>query len=144
MLDRRFKGSLFIGLGLSLLSISLVLSLMGCSSPSLVSIKVTPTAEYFGGPGGHAQFTAIGTFNSGNHPPTTQDITSQVTWKSNAPQVATVSTSGLVTSGAAVGTTNITASMNGFTGLIIANATAQVCSANQTPTNTGCSGSSGN
>lgn len=130
MFDRRYlKSSLLLGLALSL---------MGCSSPSLVSIQITPNAEYFGGAGLTAQFTAIGTFTQGNHPKTTQDITNQVTWASNAVAVATISSTGLVTSGAGIGQSNITASMNGFTGLIVANALAEVCPPNDTPTSTGC------
>jgi hypothetical protein len=126
---RYLKGSLLLGL---------TLSLMGCSNPSLVGITITPNAEFFGGPGLSAQFTAIGTFAQGNHPKTTQDITDQVTWASNAPAVASINTKGLVTSGLATGTTNITASMNGFTGLIHANATATVCAAGQIPSSAGC------
>lgn len=126
---RYLKGFLLLGLALSL---------MGCSSPSLVSIQITPTAEYFGGPGLSAQFTAVGTFAQGDHPKTTQDITSQVTWASNAPAVASISTSGVATSGLATGTTTITASMNGFTGLIRATASATVCAAGQIPSSAGC------
>jgi FtsP/CotA-like multicopper oxidase with cupredoxin domain len=129
MFDRRYlKGSLLLGLALSL---------MGCSSPSLVSIKITPTAEYFGAPGLSAQFTAIGTFQQGNHPATTRDITNEVTWKSNATAVATITNTGVATSGPAIGSTAITATMNGFTGLIIANATAVECTTINT-TGTGC------
>lgn len=131
MFDRRFlKGSLLVGL---------VLSLAGCGSPGLVSIHITPTTEYFGGPGLTAQFTAIGTYEQGNHPPSHQDITSLVTWKSNAPGVATISSTGLVTSGNGLGSTAITATMNGFTGLITANATAVVCKTVNSSGN-GCSG----
>lgn len=126
---RYLKGFLLLGLALSL---------MGCSSPSLVSIQITPTAEYFGGPGLSAQFTAVGTFAQGDHPKTSQDITSQVTWASNAPAVASISTSGVATSGLATGTTTITASMNGFTGLIRATASATVCAAGQIPSSAGC------
>lgn len=126
---RYLKGSLLLGLALSV---------MGCSSPSLVSIQITPTAEYFGGPGLSAQFTAVGTFAQGDHPKTTQDITSQVTWASNAPAVASISTTGVATSGLATGTTTITASMNGFTGLIRATASATVCAAGQIPSSAGC------
>lgn len=126
---RYLKGFLLLGLALSL---------MGCSSPSLVSIQITPTAEYFGGPGLSAQFTAVGTFAQGDHPKTTQDITSQVTWASNAPAVASISTNGVATSGLATGTTTITASMNGFTGLIRATASATVCAAGQIPSSLGC------
>jgi hypothetical protein len=131
MFDRRYlKGFLLVGLALSL---------SGCDSPTLVSIAITPTAELFTGVGGQAQFTAIGTFDQGNHPKTTQDITDEVTWKSNAPSVATISSTGLVSvAGLAYGVTNITASMNGFTGLIIANATATACPTGYTASATGC------
>jgi hypothetical protein len=132
MFDRRYlAGSLLLGLALTL---------MGCDSPSLVAITITPTAQYFSdSPGLTVQFTAIGTFDQGNHPKTTQDITDEVTWVSNAPGVATISSTGLVTTaGIDIGTTDITASMNGFTGLITATATASVCSPIQIPTSSGC------
>lgn len=132
MLDRRcLKGFLVV---------AIALSLAGCASPGLVSIKITPNAEYFGGPGLSAQFTAIGTYEQGNHPPTTRDITSLVTWKSNAPAVATISSTGIATSGNNLGSTAITASMNGFTGLITANATVVVCT-QVNSTGTGCASS---
>lgn len=132
MFDRRYlKGSLLLGLAFSL---------MGCTSPSLISITVTPTVAYFSyAPGLSRQFTAIGTFDQGNHPKTTRDITDEVTWKSDTTGIATVSATGLVTTtGVDYGTANITASMNGFTGLIVANSTAQVCAPTQNPTTSGC------
>lgn len=132
MFDRRYlKGFLLVGLALSV---------VGCDSPSLVSIQITPTAAFFSDNAGLTrQFTAIGTFDQGSHPKTTQDITSEVTWSSDATGIATISSTGLVTTtGVDTGTADITASMNGFTGLIRANATAQVCVAGSTVTNTGC------
>jgi len=130
MLERRYlKASLFL---------SFALLLAGCGSPSLVSIQITPTAEYFGAPGLTAQFTAIGTYEQGNHPASHRDITDLVTWKSNAPGVATISATGLATSGVDLGSTAITATMNGFTGLITANATVVVC-AKINSTGNGCS-----
>jgi hypothetical protein len=129
MRHRRYlAGSLFLGL---------TLTLMGCSSPSLVSIAITPTTEYFGGPGLTAQFTAIGTFEQGSHPATHQDITDLVTWKSNAAGVATINASGLATSGQDTGSTVISASMNGFNGLITSTATVVVCKTLNS-TATGC------
>lgn len=132
MFDRRYlKVSLFLGLALSL---------TGCSSPSLVSIQITPSTQVFSLAAGlTAQFTAIGTFDQGNHPKSTRDITDEVTWKSSSPQVASINSTGLaVSSGIAYGSTNITASMNGFTGLITASATVDVCPQNDTVNNTGC------
>lgn len=68
----------------------------------LVSIDVEPTTETFGSPktpvildaGLNAQLRALGTYI---HPPVIKDITTQVTWASNTPGVATVSPSGLLT-----------------------------------------------
>lgn len=122
------------------LVLCLALSLMGCSSPSLVSIAITPTSQFFTlSQGLTVQFTAIGTFAEGTHPKTTQDITSEVTWKSNTPGIATISPAGLVTTtGVDYGTSNITASMNGFTGLIVANATVNVCGPGQVVSSGAC------
>ncbi|MGC1362767.1 MAG: Ig-like domain-containing protein [Silvibacterium sp.] len=135
MFDRRYlQGFLILGF---------VLSLAGCSSPSLVSIAITPSTQYFTlNPGLTVQYTAVGTFDQGTHPKTTQDITSEVTWKSNSPGIATISSTGLVTTtGTEYGTSIVTASMNGFTGRIIASATANVCAPGQVVTGTGCSSS---
>lgn len=132
MFDRRYlKGLLFAGLALSL---------CGCDSPSLVSIAVTPTAQYFTYTAGlQVQFKAIGTFDQGNHPKTTQDITNEVTWTSNTPGIATITNTGLVTTtGVDWGNSLITASMNGFTGLIRGTATVNVCSPGQTLGNNQC------
>jgi hypothetical protein len=109
-----------------LLLLSLVTALVGCANPSLVSIQITPTTETFIGVGGRAQFTAIGTYQQGNHLPTTVDITNQVTWKSNAVGVATINSSG-VTTAVGLGSTEISASKEGYTGLIIGYASAVVC-----------------
>lgn len=68
----------------------------------LVSIDVEPTTETFGSAktpvildaGLNAQLRALGTYI---HPPVTKDITTQVTWASNTPSVATVDSTGLLT-----------------------------------------------
>ncbi|MFT4114142.1 beta strand repeat-containing protein [Silvibacterium sp.] len=57
-----------------------------------------------------SQITATGTYTDGS----TQDVTSQVLWSSSVPSVATISSTGLVTTVAA-GTTQIGASLNGVT-----------------------------
>lgn len=128
---RYLAGSLIVGL---------VLFLSGCANSSLVGMQITPTTELINGVGITVQYTAIGTFAQGNHPRTTQDITNEVTWKSNAPQVASISSTGLLTSvGQAYGNTIITASMNGFTGLITATANAVVCPIGYKASASGCS-----
>src|SRR4029077_5341597 len=58
------------------------------------------------------QYTATGTFNDGS----TLNLTSQATWTSSNPSVATISASGLA-NGAGAGSTTIEASLNGMNGL---------------------------
>jgi len=79
-------------------------------APTLSSIAVTPASPDNLAVGSTQQFTAIGTYSNGS----TADITSQVTWASSDTNVATVSSSGLVTA-VAEGTTSITASMSWVT-----------------------------
>jgi hypothetical protein len=102
----------------ALLVVALALPFAGCSNPAEVdSIAVTPTPPALN-VGQTIQLTATGTYNHAKpHPPTTQDITDSVTWSSSAPSVATVSSTGLVTAVTA-GTATISASMNGFTGVV--------------------------
>jgi uncharacterized protein YjdB len=125
MLVRRYlQGFLLAGL---------VPLLAGCNSPELVSIAITPSTQYFTfSTGLSVQFRAIGTYDQGDHPVTTQDITDEVTWKSNSPDIATVSSTGLVAPAAiAYGTAIVSATMNGFTGTIVGNSTVNVCAPGQ-------------
>ena len=108
-----------------LLLLSLAVPFAGCSNPLVDSISVSPTTQTVAD-GQTTQFTATGTYGHGNnHPSTTQDITSQVTWKSSSPSVATINASGVAT-GVSAGTTTITATMNGCTGNVGATATLTV------------------
>lgn len=109
----------------ALLLLGLAVSVAGCSNPLVTNLSISPTSQSLS-VGQTTQFTAIGTYGHGNnHPSTTQDVTTQVTWSSSAPSVATVNSSGLATAVAA-GTTTITATMNGFTGVATASATLTV------------------
>ncbi len=76
---------------------------------ALVSIDVTPSSPSIS-KGLTQQFTATGTYTNTS----TQDLTSQVTWASATPTVASISASGLATA-LTGGTTAITASMGGVT-----------------------------
>jgi|SRR5579862_379780 len=97
---------------------SVFLSLSGCGhDQELVSIAVQPTSETFGASnipvssnaGAQVQLKALGTYI---HPPVTKDITSQVTWSSNTPQMVTVDSSGVITvTGDACGGTLISATV---------------------------------
>ena len=103
----------------------LAILLAGCGSAGLTSIQVTPTSQSLSTAGANAQFTAIGIYRQGNHPPTTRNITNLVTWQSSDGAVATINSAGLATA-VASGSTTISASMNGFTGLESATATLTV------------------
>ena len=72
------------------------------------SVSVTGAAPAVGS---SAQFTAIATLGNG----TTEDVTSSATWTSTAPNIATVSAAGIVTS-LASGTAVISASFSGMAG----------------------------
>ncbi len=84
------------------------------TAATLQSLAVTPAAPSIA-KGTTRQFTATGTYTDGS----TQDITSQATWTSSAPTIATVSdaagSKGLGTA-VAVGTTTVSAALDGVTG----------------------------
>jgi hypothetical protein len=83
----------------------------------LVSIQIQPTTETFGAAnipvsanaGSSVQLRALGTYI---HPPVVKDITDQVTWTSNTPDMVTVNATGLITAtGMACGGTIISATV---------------------------------
>jgi hypothetical protein len=83
----------------------------------LVSITVIPDVENFGAAnvpvqddrGLNVQLRALGSYI---HPPVTKDITNQVTWTSNTPQMVTVDANGVITAtGEACGGTIISATI---------------------------------
>src|SRR5260370_1824763 len=106
-----------------LLLLCLGTALVGCDNSGLDSVQVTPTTQSLT-VGRTAQFSAVGTEGNANHP-TTQNITSGVTWTSSVPSVATVSASGIATAVSA-GTTRITASATAFSGNVSSSATLTV------------------
>jgi hypothetical protein len=94
-----------------------MLSVSSCGrSQELVSIEIQPAQETFGAAnesaipiGAQVQLRALGSFI---HPPVTKDITSQVIWTSNTPQMVTVNASGVITTtGNACGDTLISATV---------------------------------
>ena len=76
----------------------------------LVSITVTPASPYITNIGSQ-QFTATGTYHSGS----TANLTSSVTWNSGTPGAATISSAGGLAQAVALGSTAITASLDGVT-----------------------------
>jgi Bacterial Ig-like domain (group 2) len=80
----------------------LLVGMLSCAhDQQLVSISIEPSTETFGASdipvpsdaGLSVQLRALGHYI---HPPVTKDITSQVTWVSNTPGIATVDASGLL------------------------------------------------
>ena len=79
----------FAGLGF-------LLAMLSCAhDQQLVSITVKPETENFGAadPALNVQLRALGNYI---HPPVTKDITNQVTWASNTPNMVTVTSGGLL------------------------------------------------
>ncbi|MFC5862545.1 Ig domain-containing protein [Acidicapsa dinghuensis] len=104
----------------ALLLVGLFVPFFGCGSATGIdSIAVSPSTVSLAA-GATVQLTATGTTSHGNHPSSQSNITNQVTWASSITAVATVSSTGVVT-GVGAGTTTITASTNGFGGLITSN-----------------------
>lgn len=108
-------------LGLSL--VCLVLSIAGCAVSGLDSIQISPTTQALT-VGQTVQYTAVGTYGNGKHP-TTQNVTTGLTWTSTVPAVATVDPTGIATAVGA-GTTTITASATAFNGPVTSSATLTV------------------
>lgn len=79
------------------------LAALSCAhDQQLVSIEIQPIAETFGAPnipvpadaGLQVQLRALGHYI---HPPVVKDVTDEVVWVSNTPQIATITSTGLLT-----------------------------------------------
>ena len=94
--------------------ICLVIPFTGCTNTEVSAIQISPATQSLA-VGQTVQFTASGYIGHGSHTASAQDVTSQVTWTSSTPAVATVNASGMATAVGA-GTTTISASMPGTSG----------------------------
>ncbi|SIO59718.1 Ig-like domain (group 2) [Singulisphaera sp. GP187] len=119
-------GGLATGAGLGTTTITATLgNVVGTTdltvtAPVVVSIAVTPANPSLA-KGLGQQFTATGTYSD----QTTQDLTGQVVWVSGTPLTAVITSGGLAT-GAALGTSTITAMLSGVSGSSILTVTAPV------------------
>ena len=86
----------------------------------LVSIQVQPSGANFGAvdPALLVNFKAFGTYI---HPPQTKDITSQVSWQSDTPQVAQVTSTGAVSPNTNCGTANVFATLRDGSNDVLSN-----------------------
>ncbi len=81
-----------------LVAVCSLLAMLSCAhDQQLVGITIKPETENFGAadPALNVQLRALGSYI---HPPVTKDITSQVTWASNTPNMVTVTPTGLLSS----------------------------------------------
>lgn len=92
---------------------ALLLCLSSCARPTqLVSISITPSSGgTFGAvdPSLYFQFKAIGTYI---HPPKTVDITNQVNWQSDNPQVIQITAAGVASPNQDCGVAQVFAEMH--------------------------------
>jgi uncharacterized protein YjdB len=110
MFDRLSARALFL--------VALAIPFAGCSNPLVDEIAISPATPQSISVGQQLSFTAVGLTGHGTtHPGTVSNITDQVTWSSSVPAVATINAEGVAT-GVAAGTTTITATINGYTGLL--------------------------
>ena len=108
-----------------ILLIALAVPIAGCTNQQVDEIQISPTTQSIS-VGQTAQFLALGlTGHGNNHPGTVSNITDQVAWSSSVPSVATINALGVATAVSA-GSTTITATINGYTGLLGATATLTV------------------
>jgi hypothetical protein len=116
-----------LGFGLTLFSVPFFL--VGCLSKSLTSLQVIPAA---GGAtaavGQTSQFQALAVYTESGHATTTQDMTSQATWQSSTPAIATISSTGLAT-GVSPGTGPISATLQGAFGAVVGTSSITVTAA---------------
>jgi hypothetical protein len=117
------KWSVVLSVFVVILTAALMLSLASCGhDQELTQITVQPNAQTFGASnipvpddaGLQVNLRALGTYI---HPPVTKDISSQVTWASNTPQMVTVDSTGTITAtGNACGNTLVSATMKSNNG----------------------------
>jgi hypothetical protein len=112
-------------------------ALIGCASSGLDSITVAPATQTLS-VGQTVQYTVTGTFGNAKHP-STQVITSGVSWTSSNSAVATINATGLATAVGA-GTTTISANTSGYNGPVSAVALLTVTASNITASGGGTAG----
>lgn len=98
-----------------------LLSLSSCArSTKLVSIAIQPPSGTFGAadPSLYFQFKAFGTYI---HPPKTLDITGQVTWQSDNPQVIQVTSAGVASPNLNCGVAQVFAEMHSGNSDVVSN-----------------------
>jgi trimeric autotransporter adhesin len=105
--------------GLGLVVLISMFGVNGCVSYRLTGLYVEPSAGSCVPPGGTAQFTAYGTYTEGGHASKTENITDDVSWTTDLPELASVTSTGLATAANDfVGLTNVKATAQGEFGVV--------------------------
>ena len=100
----------------------------------LTSIQIQPAGATFGAvdPTLYINFKAYGTYI---HPPENKDITDQVTWQSDNPQVDQVSNTGVVSPNLGCGSGNVSATFQDSNNLVVSNSAHVIVDG---PASSGC------
>jgi Divergent InlB B-repeat domain len=108
--------------GFTVVAALLVSGLSCARNQHLLSLQIQPSGATFGAGDSSlfVDFKAYGTFE---HPPQTKDLTNQVTWISDTPQVATVTSAGVVNPvDNDCGSANVSATFQDGDNLVVSNA----------------------
>lgn len=114
---------------------SWLLSLSSCArSTQLTAITIQPTSGTFGAadPSIFFQFKAFGTYI---HPPKTVDITNQVSWQSDNPQVIQVTSTGMASPNLSCGVAQVFAQMHSGDNDVVSNSASLTVDG---PASSGC------
>jgi len=98
------------------LTVTIPAGATGTASGSIASLAIIPSTQSVASPSQTSQFLAIGTTSTG----ATLNLTSQVTWGSSSPQIATIGPSTGLATAVGQGTTTITAIYNTTGGTVVA------------------------
>jgi hypothetical protein len=97
-------------------------SLSSCAFNShLLSISIQPPAGATFGAVDNSLFVDFTAFGSYSHPPRTKDITNLVTWHSDTPQVAQVTSAGVVSPNTNCGSANVSATLKDGSNEVVSN-----------------------
>jgi hypothetical protein len=103
--------------------------LTGCLSRSLTSIQLNPAAGTATMTVGQTtQFQALALYTESGHADHTQDVSDKVVWTSSNPALASISSTGLAT-GLSVGSSGITATLQGSLGTVVGTSNVTVAAA---------------
>ena len=106
-------------------------TVVGGTTEKFTAVSITPSSQALSASGQTAQFIALGTSGSGGLQ-TNVTSSSQITWSSSSPSIASVSATGLAT-GLRAGTTTVSAQLTNADGTVVSNSVAVTVSLTAAP-----------